>query len=255
MIDTHSHIYLDDFDADRQLVIERAKKAGIEKILLPNVDTDTLERMHTLAEAYCDYCFPMLGLHPTSVDDSYEKKLSFLRKELEHKKYIAIGEIGLDLYWDKTFFEQQVVALKKQLEWSLEFNLPFVIHMRDSFDALYKVMSDFKNSGLRGVFHSFTGDIEQASKLLDLGDIKLGINGVITFKNSSLGKEIMNVPLDKIVLETDAPYLTPTPFRGKRNESAYLVYVLEKITEIYSVSKEAADKITTQNANAIFFKN
>ena len=252
MIDTHSHIYDEAFDDDRSEVINRAKSVGVEHIILPNVDSDSLPRMLSLEAQYPDYCFAAIGLHPTSVKENYKEELSLVRSELERCKWIAVGEIGIDLYWDKTFYNEQVTAFQQQIEWALEYNLPIIIHVRDSFRETMTALAPYKNSGLRGVFHSFTGTQEDAEEILAFGGFKLGINGIVTFKNSGLNDVIRHVSLEHILLETDAPYLTPVPFRGKRNESAYIDYVCEKLAEIYGVSKVEIDKVTTKNAVELF---
>jgi hydrolase, TatD family len=252
LIDTHSHIYDEAFDDDRSEVINRAKSVGVEHIILPNVDSDSLPRMLSLEAQYPDYCFAAIGLHPTSVKENYKEELSLVRSELERCKWIAVGEIGIDLYWDKTFYNEQVTAFQQQIEWALEYNLPIIIHVRDSFRETMTALAPYKNSGLRGVFHSFTGTQEDAEEILAFGGFKLGINGIVTFKNSGLNDVIRHVSLEHILLETDAPYLTPVPFRGKRNESAYIDYVCEKLAEIYGVSKVEIDKVTTKNAVELF---
>ena len=252
MIDTHSHIYDEAFDDDRSEVINRAKSVGVERIILPNVDSESLPRMLSLEAQYPDYCLAAIGLHPTSVKDNYKKELSLVRSELERRKWIAIGEIGIDLYWDTTFYNEQVIAFQQQIEWALEYNLPIIIHVRDSFRETMTALAPYKNSGLHGVFHSFTGTLENAEEILSFGCFKLGVNGIVTFKNSGLNDVIRHVPLEHILLETDAPYLTPVPFRGKRNESAYVDYVCEKLTETYRVSKQEIDRITTKNAVELF---
>ena len=252
MIDTHSHIYDEVFDDDHSEVIARAKAVGVERIILPNVDSDSLPRMLSLEAQYPDYCFAAIGLHPTSVKENYKEELLLVRSELERRKWIAIGEIGIDLYWDKTFYNEQVIVLQQQIEWALEYNLPIIIHVRDSFRETMTALAPYKNSGLRGTFHSFTGTLENAEEILSFGGFKLGVNGIVTFKNSGLNDVIRHVSLEHIFLETDAPYLTPVPFRGKRNESAYVDYVCEKLAETYRVSKQEIDRITTKNAVELF---
>ena len=252
MIDTHSHIYDEVFDDDRSEVINRAKSVGVERIILPNVDSESLPRMLSLEAQYPDYCFVAVGLHPTSVKENYKEELLLVRSELERRKWIAIGEIGIDLYWDKTFYNEQVIVLQQQIEWALEYNLPVIIHVRDSFRETMTALALYKNSGLRGTFHSFTGTLENAEEILSFGGFKLGVNGIVTFKNSGLNDVIRHVSLEHILLETDAPYLTPVPFRGKRNESAYVDYVCEKLAETYRVSKQEIDRITTKNAVELF---
>ena len=221
LIDTHSHLFLEEFSDDLPQVMERARQAGVSRIYMPNIDSTTIESMLSVCADYPDFCYPMIGLHPTSVNESYRQELSIVRERLEApNNFVAIGEIGLDLYWDKTFLNEQLYVFEKQIEWALEYKLPIVIHSREAFDYIYKVMEPYKNTALTGIFHSFTGNAEEAARLLEFGGFMLGINGVVTFKKSSLPDTLLTVPLERIVLETDSPYLTPAPNRGKRNESA-----------------------------------
>jgi TatD DNase family protein len=252
MIDTHSHIYAEEFDADIDETIQRAKDAGVQYIILPNVDSESHTRMLKLEEKYADYCFAAIGLHPTSVNANYQSELKLIKSELERRKFIAIGEIGIDLFWDKTFFSEQIFCFQQQLDWALEYNLPVIIHIRDSFNETMQALEPYKNRGLRGVFHSFTGTKEQATQMLNFNGFMLGINGIITFKNSGLSEVIQQLDIKNILLETDSPYLTPTPFRGKRNESAYLKYICSKIAETKGMSTDTIQKITTKNANELF---
>ena len=252
MIDTHSHIYDSAFDADRAEMIRRAKGVGVEKIILPNVNSESLPKLKKLTAEYPDYCLPAIGLHPTSVKDDYKTELEQVKTELETSNYIAVGEIGIDLYWDKTHYNEQVFAFQQQIEWALEYSLPVIIHVRDSFRETMDALSPFRGKGLKGVFHSFTGNADEANEILDFGGFLLGINGIVTFKNSGLAETLRQVDLKNIVLETDAPYLTPMPFRGKRNESAYLKHTAEKLADIYNVSFEEIDRVTTENAREMF---
>lgn len=253
-IDTHSHIYLEEFDDDLPAVIERARAAGISHILLPNIDSTTIDRMLRVCAKYRHYCYPMIGVHPTSIDGNYEKELAIVEQQLkESDHYIAIGEVGLDLYWDKTYVKEQIDAFDRQIQMALEYKLPLVIHSRDAFEQIYKTMLPYKSeSGLKGIFHSFTGTMEEAGKLMEFEGFMLGINGVVTFKNSALPKTLMHIPIKRIVLETDAPYLTPAPNRGKRNESANLKFTLMKIAEIYERSPLEIADLTTANASKVF---
>lgn len=252
-IDTHSHIYLEEFDADLPQVIERARTAGVVQILLPNVDSTTLERMLRVSNDYNGYCYPMIGLHPTSVDENYEKELAIVEQELAGSNpYIAIGEVGLDLYWDKTYLKEQKIAFDKQIQWALEYNLPLVVHSRDAFEQIYEVMQPYRDRSLKGIFHSFTGSVEEANRLLEFDGFMLGINGVVTFKNASLSTVLKQIPIERVVLETDAPYLTPVPYRGKRNESSYLKYTLTKVAETYGVSSEFVAEQSTINTLKVF---
>lgn len=253
LIDTHSHLFLEEFSEDLPQVIERARSAGITHIFMPNIDSTTIDSMLSVCNAYKDYCFPMIGLHPTSVNADYEKELEIVVRELKSfDKYIAIGEIGMDLYWDKTFLKEQQIALDKQINWALEYDLPVVIHCRDAFDYIYNVLEPYKNTSLKGVFHSFTGTDDEAARILEFSGFLIGINGVVTFKKSHLPEVLTKIPLEKIVLETDSPYLTPVPNRGKRNESAYVKDTLMKISEIYRMSPETVGSVTSENALKVF---
>ena len=209
--------------------------------------------MLKVCSEYKGYCFPMIGLHPTSVDAGYEKELAVVAGHLAMPDgYVAIGEIGMDLYWDKTYLKEQQIVLDKQVNWALEYDLPIVIHCRDAFDYIYKVLEPYKKTPLRGIFHSFTGTAEEATRVLEFSDFFIGINGVVTFKKSHLPEILAGIPLEKIVLETDSPYLTPVPNRGKRNESAYVKDTLMKVSEIYGMSPEAVGDVTSENALKVF---
>ncbi len=251
MIDTHSHIYAEEFDSDRNETVERALAVGVEKILLPNIDLESVLPMMNLAKQYPAVCYPMMGLHPTSVDENFEKTLNELWNQLSNQKIIGIGETGIDLYWDKTFQNEQEKAFIAQIEWAKKMNLPLVIHIRNSFDETFKVIEENYFEGLSGVFHAFSGTVEQANKAIELG-FKLGVGGVVTFKNSGLDKTISELNLNHLILETDAPYLTPVPFRGKRNESSYVQYVAQKLADIFDESVDSVIQQTTNNANQLF---
>jgi TatD DNase family protein len=252
MIDTHSHIYSEEFDNDLDEVILRAKKAGVTHIILPNVDTNTIERLHRTAETYTGFCHAAMGLHPTSVNENYKESLAEIETQLTQHSYCAIGEIGIDLYWDKTFLKEQVFVFEQQIEWSIKYQLPIIVHMRDSYNEVIECLKKYKDQAIFGIFHSFTGNVEQAKEILAIGNFKLGINGIVTFKNSGLDKTVSQLKLEDLVIETDSPYLTPTPFRGKRNETGYIALVVQKLAEIYTVSTEEIDTITTNNAKKIF---
>ena len=252
MIDTHSHIYSEEFDTDRAKAIQRAKEVGVSHIILPNCDSKTLPQMLALEAEYPNYCHAAIGLHPTSVKENYLDELALVKSELERRKYIAIGEIGIDLYWDKTFLSEQIKAFHLQIEWALEFKLPVIIHIRDSFQNTLNAILPYKNSGLTGVFHSFTGSIDEAHEIIDFGEFKLCINGIVTFKNSGLATVLEQIDLKNILLETDSPYLTPVPFRGKRNESAYTLLVAKKLAEVYNCPLQQIDEQTTRNAKSLF---
>ena len=231
MIDTHSHIYSEEFDADRTETVDRARKAGIQHIILPNVDRDSLTRMLALEAQYPGFCHAAIGLHPTSVKENYAEELALVDSELKRRKWVAIGEIGIDLYWDKTFLTEQIKAFQQQVEWALAYKLPVIIHVRNSFRETMNALTPYKNCGLTGVFHSFTGTLEEAREIIDFGGFMLGINGIVTFKNSGLAAVVGKIDLKHILLETDSPYLTPAPHRGKRNESAYVSLVCKKLAE------------------------
>ncbi len=252
MIDTHSHIYSEEFDADGDEVIQRAKEAGVTKIVLPNVDAQSLPRMLELEAQYPDYCYAAVGLHPESVKENYQIELDIIREELERRKYLAVGEIGIDLYWDKTYQTEQIRAFQTQVEWAIEFNLPVIIHVRNSHNETIQALKPYSGKGLKGIFHCFGGTPEEAAEIFSLGDFKLGIGGVVTFKETGLADTLLHIPLDKLVLETDSPYLTPVPFRGKRNESSYLRYVAARLSEIYAVPQDEVNRITTESANSVF---
>ncbi len=252
IIDTHSHIYVDRFAEDIDAVIQRAKDAGVEKILLPNIDVESIQEVHTLVNAYPDYCIPMMGLHPTSVKENWKEELSIIKAQFANHKFCAVGEIGIDLYWDKTFVKEQEQAFEQQLEWSIEYDIPVAIHTRE---ATAEAISCIKNIGadkLRGVFHSFVGNKEELADILALETFLIGINGVVTYKNSDLGEVLLNTDLSKIIIETDSPYLPPVPYRGKRNESSYTIYIAHKLADIYNVSVKEVGDITTQNAIQLF---
>jgi len=252
LIDTHSHLYEEAFDEDLDEVIKRLEEQGVYKVLLPNVDQDTINRIHRLEQKRPDLFHAMMGLHPSNVKENYRQELDTVYSWITKRPYCAIGEIGIDLYWDCTFEKEQIIAFETQIEWAIERNLPIVIHSREAFEPICNCLKKFNKEKLCGVFHSFAGDMETAEKIFSLGDFKVGINGIVTFKNSGLDKTIAQLPIEKMVLETDAPYLTPTPHRGKRNESAYLTLIAKKIAEIKEEPIEKIVKMTTQNALELF---
>lgn len=251
MIDSHSHIYAKEFDDDRSEVIDRAIKSGVSQFILPAIDSTTHEKMFTVAEAYPNH-YPTIGVHPTSIKESYKEELDIAKEYLETKKVYAIGEIGLDYYWDKSFIKEQEFALRRQLEWALEGNLPVILHTRDAYEDMIKVLQDYNKTSLRAVMHSFSGTMEQAETILQLGDHLLGIGGVSTFNKSNLVEIVAKVGLDKIMLETDAPYLAPVPHRGRRNESSYIPDIISHLSKNLSVTLEEIDRITTNNAKQFF---
>jgi TatD DNase family protein len=252
IIDTHSHIYLEQFDKDRDEMIQRALEAGVKSILMPNIDVESIGTMMKVKAQYSKHCKAMMGLHPTSVKEDYQKQLDVMRQWFQKDEFCAVGEIGIDLYWDKTFLKEQEEVFKIQLNWAKELGLPVVIHAREAFDEIFRIMDHIDLTDVQGVFHSFSGDGAQAKKALSYKGFKLGINGVVTFKNSGLDKVVQQLSLNDLVLETDAPYLTPTPFRGKRNEPAYLSYVVKKMSDIYGTSSDEVISQTTKNASEIF---
>lgn len=245
-IDTHSHIYQDDYNEDIEQVIHDAKVSGVGRIYLPNVDLDSIEPMISLYNKDTAYFRMMMGLHPTSVGEDYEKQLHEVKSWFDRYPFSAVGEIGIDLYWSKERLDEQEKAFRIQLNWAKEMDLPVVIHTRDSLTETLGIVSEFK--GLRGIFHSFGGNEEDAGKILESGDFLLGINGVLTFKNSTLRDTLKSVPLSKIVLETDAPYLTPVPYRGKRNHPAFIPIIADHLSRVYGVSAEEIGRQTTLNA-------
>jgi TatD DNase family protein len=252
MIDTHSHIYSTKFNDDRTEMLQRAKAAGIEHIFMPNIDVDTIAPMLQLADEY-DWCHPMMGLHPSHVKEDWEEQLNAVLEKLDAnpKAYSGVGEIGIDLYWDKTFKDAQIIAFRKQIQASLEHQLPIVIHCRNAFDEVFEVLEEFRDTALYGIFHCFTGNLDQAKQALSL-NLKLGIGGVATFKNGGLDKVVEQLSLSDLVLETDAPYLAPTPNRGKRNEPAYTRLVAEKLATLFETSLQEVERITNENARQIF---
>ena len=250
--DTHTHLFAEELDADRAEMMQRAIDKGVSKCFLPNIDVSTIPAMLKMCEDFPGNCFPMMGLHPCSVDANYERQLEETKLWLNKRKFYAIGEMGIDLYHDVTFAEQQKVAFRTQIEWAKEWNLPIVIHCRNSFNVVMEIVIEMHDSRLKGIFHCFSGTAEDAQRVIDLKSFKLGIGGAVTYKNSTLPQVLTGIPLSYIVLETDSPYLTPVPFRGKRNESSYLYYVADKLSEIYRLPIEKIAEITTQNAMEIF---
>ncbi|KQR93478.1 hydrolase TatD [Chryseobacterium sp. Leaf180] len=252
MIDTHTHLYAEEFDYDRTEVIQRAFDKGITGFYLPAIDSEFHEKMLDLEAAYPGKIHSMMGLHPCYVKpETWEKELQTVKNYLDKKMFPAIGEIGIDLYWDKTTLDIQIKAFEKQIDWAIEKDLPIVIHTRESFDETFEVLDRKKHPKLRGIFHCFSGNLEQANRAVELNFL-LGIGGVVTFKNGKIDQFLNEIPLEKIVLETDSPYLAPVPFRGKRNESSYLDLVAGKLVDIYRKDFSEIDKVTTENAKRIF---
>lgn len=252
LTDTHTHLYAEQFDEDRDEMVKRALDAGVSRLFMPNIDSTSIEGMMQLAEKYPENCFPMMGLHPCSVIADYEKELAVVEEWHSKYKFCAVGEIGIDLYWDKTFFAEQQAAFKRQVELAKKLGLPIIIHTRDSFNETYEIVSELNDDSLKGIFHCFSGMVEEAEKVIALGGFKMGIGGVLTFKNSKQDEVVRQIDLKHLVLETDSPYLTPHPYRGKRNESAYTRLVAEKMAEVHGVSLEEVAKITTANSKEVY---
>ena len=251
LTDTHTHLYSEAFDEDRQLVIERAVAEGIERFFIPAIDSTYTKAMLELETNNPERIFLMMGLHPTHVKENHLNELQHVEEMLSKRKFYAVGEIGIDLYWDKSFLKEQQEAFRFQIQLAKKYSLPIVIHCRDAFDEVFKVLESEKGEGLFGIFHCFTGTLEQAKKAMSY-NMKLGIGGVVTFKNGKIDRFLNQVPIENIVLETDSPYLAPTPYRGKRNESAYLVNILQRLSEVYHMDKEEIARITTENSKQIF---
>ena len=251
LIDTHTHLYVSEFDNDRDAVIARAKELGVGQFVLPAIDSQTTAAMHALKSQYPNEIHLMMGLHPTHVGASVEQELAHVQQQLHAHNFVAVGEIGMDLYWDKTYRREQQEAFARQIGWALEFDLPIVIHCREAFDDIFEVLEGVNDKRLRGIFHCFTGTLVQARRAIDF-NMLLGIGGVVTFKNSGLAETVAQISLEHLVLETDAPYLAPIPHRGKRNESSYLPLVATKLAETHNVSVSEIIKITTENAKTVF---
>lgn len=251
-IDTHTHLFVEQFDEDRDAVVQAAIEAGIQKLLLPNIDITSIDALHALAKKFPAHCLPMMGLHPCSVGDHWEQDLNIIKHNLFKERYVAVGEIGMDLYWDKSTKEIQMKAFAQQIEWAKELKLPIAIHVRDAFDEAFEVVDALNDDHLTGVFHCFTGTQEQANHILSYGGFMLGIGGVLTFKNAGVDQVVKDIPLEHLILETDSPYLAPHPNRGKRNESRYLTYVASKLAEVKGISIEKVAEQTTQNAEKLF---
>ena len=254
-IDTHTHLFEPEFAEDREAVVQRAVEAGVKTLCLPCITEASLSRMEEMCERFPGICYPMIGLHPTELGDGYQAVLDRMYKELKGNDcYIAVGEVGLDLYWDDTRKKEQLDAFRQQIEWAVETGLPLAIHSRSAFEDLYNVMEEYRSKGLTGVFHCFSGDADEAQKLLSFDGFYLGIGGVVTYKKSTLPSVLEDVPLERVVLETDSPYLAPVPRRGRRNESSYVPFVAQKLAEIYGCSVEEVAAITTDNARRLFPK-
>jgi TatD DNase family protein len=253
LTDTHAHLYGHQFDADRSEMLKRATDAGVQRLFLPYIDSETESAFFTLVDQHPDVCFPMIGLHPCSVHpDTIEKELHAIRFWLDNRPFVAIGEIGIDLYWDKTHQALQEEVFAKQIDWALEKKMPIAIHSRNAFEQCYSILQAKHDRTLKGVFHCFGDGLSEAKKVMALGGFFLGIGGVLTYKNSGLDAVLAEVPLEYIVLETDAPYLAPVPHRGKRNESSYIIHIAERLAQIKGVSLEEVARITTENSIRLF---
>lgn len=258
-IDTHTHLFVEQFNEDRKEVVQRAIEKGVSKFFLPHIDSDTTESFYQLCEAFSNEMYPLMGVHPSSVDKDYKKELDHVFNQFEkvhnripQQRFFGVGEIGIDLYWDKSHLKEQQDAFTQQVLFAKDKRLPIIIHARDSFDELFEIVDRHNDENLTGIFHCFTGNASQAQHIIDYGGFKMGLGGVLTFKNSGLDKVIKQFDLQHFVLETDAPYLAPTPFRGKRNESAYLLQVAQKLADVKEVSLESVAEKTTQNALELF---
>ena len=254
-VDTHTHLFVPEFDEDRKSAVQRAVDAGVKKLCLPSITAESLPSILAMCEEFHGVCYPMAGLHPTELGDDYKAALDIIYSHLKSdNRFIAVGEVGLDFYWDDTRKKEQLDAFDAQIGWALETGLPLAIHSRNAFKELYDVMTAYRGKGLTGVFHCFSGSEDEAQKLLSFDGFYLGIGGVVTYKRSALPSVLKNVPLDRVLLETDSPYLPPVPFRGKRNESAYIPYVAEFLAGVYECSVNEVARVTTENANKLFFK-
>ena len=259
LIDTHCHVYDEAFRDDLPDVIDRARDAGLEYLLLPNINPDTLDELLHVCDTWPDMCYPMIGLHPEDLAADFHKQLSYLKSLLDNDhlpggpcRYIGIGETGLDLYWDKSRLEDQIESFKVQIEWALEYDLPIVIHSRDSFIQLYDVLSDYRNRGLKGIFHCFSGTDLEAAALMEFDGFMFGIGGVLTYKKSTLPSVLPKIPIDRVVLETDCPYLSPVPYRGKRNEPSYIVNTATIMAQVYGMTLDEVANVTGRNARSLF---
>lgn len=252
IVDTHAHLYLEDFSGDLDDVVTNAKAVGVNKVLLPNIDENTIEDLKQTVNKHPSFFIPMMGLHPTSVSEDWEKQLDVIYNELNTSDYIAIGEIGIDLYWDKSSKQRQTLAFERQLEWSAQKKLPVAIHSRDAISEVIQSIKKVGADNLFGVFHSFGGSVAELEEILKLKNFYVGINGVVTFKKSGLAETLQHCSLEKIVLETDSPYLSPVPYRGKRNQSAYLSEIIKKLSEIYRKPEQEIADVTTANAFRLF---
>ena len=254
-IDTHTHLYVEQFDEDRNEVIKNAIQAGVDQFLLPNIDTSSIDALMQLAQSYPNHCFPMMGLHPCSITEDYKNELEQIKQVLFSNKFCAVGEIGIDLYWEKKFLREQQLAFETQIQWAKELNLPIVIHCREAFDEIFEVLDQINDETLHGVFHCFTGTYEQALKVINYGNFYLGIGGVLTYKKARLDEVVAQIDPKHLLLETDSPYLAPVPYRGKRNESSYLISIAERLSEALGICLKELKNITNANAIRLFKLN
>lgn len=252
LIDTHAHLYLKEFNEDLVECINRFKNHGVQQVLMPNVDVESIERMHLLEDENPDFFKSMMGVHPCYVKDDYLQQLSACNSWFEKRNYCAVGEIGIDLYWDKTTLGIQQDAFRQQIQWARELGKPIAIHARESFQEIFQIIDEENTESLTGVFHCFTGGLDEARKIMSYGGFKMGVGGVLTYKKSGLDKTIAQVPLTELVLETDSPYLAPTPKRGKRNEPSYLMYIAEKLSQVKGETVQTVAEATTENAKKLF---
>lgn|SRR5690625_4336491 len=251
LIDTHAHLYSEAFDKDRHQMMQRAFDAGVKKFFIPAIDSAYTESMYSLEKDYPGHIYLMAGLHPTSVKENYKEELARVEKQLQEREFYAVGETGIDLYWDTSTLAIQKKAFRQQIQWAKQYNLPVVIHCREAFDEIFEVLEAEKSPDLYGIFHCFTGTLEQARRAISF-NMKLGIGGVVTFRNGKIDRFLSEISPEHLVLETDAPYLAPVPYRGKRNESSYLVYICKKLSEIYTIPEEEIARITSENALSVF---
>jgi len=255
LTDTHTHLFMPEFDTDREAMLGRAIEKGITRFFLPNIDAESIKSMLDVCDAYPDKCYPMMGLHPCSVFADYENQLEWVKEWLEKRQFYAVGEIGIDLFHDVAYKEQQKIAFRTQVQWAKEKGLAVVIHCRNSFNEVMEIIKEEMDARLKGIFHCFTGNLDEAKEVMALKTFKMGIGGVVTYKNTTLPQVLNEVPLSYIVLETDSPYLTPVPFRGKRNESAYIYYIADKLSDIYKIPIEKIAEVTTANSVEVFAEN
>jgi len=251
-IDTHAHLYSEQFQEDQDEMMQRSFRDSVDTILLPNIDKDSIQPLLDLVKKYPNNCYPMMGLHPGAVGADWAEQLALMKPYFTSHAMVAVGEIGMDLYWDKTYIEEQVLAFREQINWAKELQLPIVIHARDAFDEIFEILDETMDDKLTGVFHCFTGNLDQANKILTYPNFYMGIGGVVTYKKAALDEVLVHVPLDKLMMETDAPYLPPVPYRGKRNESAFLVHSAQKLSDIHNVSLSDLAEITSLNAKKLF---